>query len=476
MRRFSLRRTLSVRPQTVTRAVRLSFDVPAGDLVEALDAFRHTTGVQVHSNISTDKLVGFRSRGAKGTLTPEQALRQILRETGLQADFKQPNQIEISIRNTDQVSVTTSVAEVGMQQFQQALVDTAQSINVVPQYILSEQADTTLRDSLRNVPGISIAAGEGGAQGDSLTISRFYRAQRHLPSTAFATSVLTIGTASTTTRWMCSKGRPRWSLARGSTGGVVNQESKQPELRRFVITNGQGGTNDRARGTLDYNQPIDAIPGGTAFRLNIVGEQTGYAGRDVANTHRWGVAPSIAFGLSKHTRGFVSYLHEVENDIPDYGLPYFGASYPLVPTNTYYGIASANFLKTNPDVVTGKIEHDFGLHITLRNTLRWANYPRSFRITEPQVNSAAVAIFSNADGKNVYEGVNTKIAVQCAVTATPSTSCYPFNTPLSQVFIKRNEINGISNEGHALGSAQRDLPLQHQACIEQCRGDARGRT
>ena len=91
-------------------------------------------------------------------------------------------------------------------------------------------------------------------------------------------------------------------FGRGSTGGVVNQETKQPELSRFIVIGGQGGTNDRARGTLDYDQPIAAIPGGTAFRLNVVGEQTGYAGRDVANTQRFGIAPSLAFGLKTHTR------------------------------------------------------------------------------------------------------------------------------------------------------------------------------
>ena len=38
---------------------------------------------------------------------------------------------------------------------------------------MQEQGVTTLRDALRNVAGISIAAGEGGAQGDNLTIRGF---------------------------------------------------------------------------------------------------------------------------------------------------------------------------------------------------------------------------------------------------------------------------------------------------------------
>src|SRR6202000_393742 len=51
--------------------------------------------------------------------------------------------------------------------------DTPQSIDIVPQHVIQEQGATTLRDTLRNVAGISLAAGEGGAQGDSLTIRGF---------------------------------------------------------------------------------------------------------------------------------------------------------------------------------------------------------------------------------------------------------------------------------------------------------------
>jgi catecholate siderophore receptor len=235
-------------------------------------------------------------------------------------------------------------------------------------------------------------------------------------------------------------------FGRGSTGGVVNQETKQPELHRFVAVGGQFGTDAMRRGTLDINEPINAIPGGTAVRLNVVGEETGVAGRNVTNTKRFGIAPAISFGMNTPTRVMLNYLHEGESDIPDYGLPYFGASYAAVPVNTYYGLANSNYLQTTPDIVTGRIEHDFNQHITVRNTLRWANYPRYFRITEPQINSAATVLYTNADGKTTYEGANTQITVQCAIVASASTSCFPFNTPLSQVFVKRNQINGISTE------------------------------
>ena len=159
------------------------------------------------------------------------------------------------------------------------------------------------------------------------------------------------------------------------------------------------------------------------------------------------MAPSISFGLNTHTRATLSYLHEFEDDNPDYGLPYFGAAVAAVPTNTYYGIVNGgNFLRTTPDIATARVEHDYGLHATVRNVFRWGNYPRIFRITEPQINTVGTVGYSNADGKNAYENANTVINVACAIAATAAASCYPSNTPLNQVYVKRNQLNGVSTE------------------------------
>ena len=66
--------------------------------------------------------------------------------------------------------------------------DTPQSITIVPQKLVEEQAGTTLRDALRNVPGITATAGEGGgAQGDVFHVTRIQRAQRYVSSMACAT-------------------------------------------------------------------------------------------------------------------------------------------------------------------------------------------------------------------------------------------------------------------------------------------------
>lgn len=58
--------------------------------------------------------------------------------------------------------------------YTQPLLDTAKSISVIPQSVMKDRNVDSLRDALRNVPGISMAAGEGGTPtGDSMSIRGF---------------------------------------------------------------------------------------------------------------------------------------------------------------------------------------------------------------------------------------------------------------------------------------------------------------
>ncbi|HEY4355504.1 MAG TPA: TonB-dependent receptor [Acidobacteriaceae bacterium] len=424
-----------------------AFDIPAQALPDALEAYKKATGLKVKLKMPADQITGFRTAGVRGTYTDAAALRQLLAQTGLSFHVE-GDAVEIAIRNTETVDVTASVESASLQQFQEPLLDTAQTVNVVPQYVMQEQAVTGLRDGLRNVPGISLAAGEGGSQGDTLTI-RGFNARNDI----FLDGIRDFGSyyrdAFDYQSIDVLEGPASVEFGRGSTGGVVNQESKQAEVNEFVRGNVQLGTNAMRRVTADIDQPLTDVAGGAAFRVNLVGEETNVSERDITQIRRFGIAPSLAFGLSTKTRYFLNYLHEGENDTPDYGLPYFGASVAPVARTTYYGFDADNFLRTSPDVLTGKVEHDFGTRLTVRNTLRWANYPRDVRITEPQVNTAGTAIYTNSGanaGKTGYVDATTQVGEQCAIASTAAASCYATNTPLSLVTVKRNQLTSKSTE------------------------------
>ncbi|MGO4209730.1 TonB-dependent receptor plug domain-containing protein, partial [Terriglobus sp. YAF25] len=353
----------------------------------ALRSFESQSGSKVTLKVPAETVAGFRTKGISGMMSAEQALRALLGETGLGVKVVGDSTFEIGVQNSEQVDVTTQSTTVALTQFTQPLLDTAQTVNVIPQYIMQEQQVTTLRDTLRNSPGISIAAGEAGAQGDNLTI-RGFSARNDM----FLDGIRDFGSyyrdAFDYDQVAVLQGPASVQFGRGSTGGVINQETKQPQADQFARGSLQLGTNLMRRVAGDINVPLNDTLNGAAFRMNVVGTQSKVAQRDYAETRRFGIAPSLIFGLNSPTRFSLNYLHEAENSTPDYGLPYFGPRVAQVNRKNYYGFANDNFLRTNPDVVTAKVEHDIGTRATLRNITRWGNYPRNVVITEPQILTA----------------------------------------------------------------------------------------
>ena len=161
---------------------------------------------------------------------------------------------------------------------------------------MQDQSATTLRDALRNVAGISLAAGEGGAQGDNLTI-RGFNARNDLYIDGMRDFGSYYRDPFNLQEVEVVQGPSSTSFGRGSTGGVVNQATKAPASLRFFAGTFDGGTDGTRRATADINTPVKPFGKGAAFRLNLMGTEGGVAGRDVAHNRRYGIAPSLALGL-----------------------------------------------------------------------------------------------------------------------------------------------------------------------------------
>lgn len=270
-----------------------------------------------------------------------------------------------------------------LSRYTQPLNDTPQSINVVPRQLMEDENITQTREALRNVPGISLGAGEAGAQGDNLTL-RGFSARNDF----YLDGMRDFGSYYRDPFFLESievlKGPASVAFGRGSTGGVINQVSKQPGLAPITAGSVTFGTDGTKRITADINRAIDSIPG-AAVRLNIMADENGVASRNADTYRRFGVAPSITFGLGTPTRVNLSYLHQQSYDTPDYGLPWLFNSPAQVPRQNFYGYKDSDFLRNNVDIVTARIEHDVNANISLRDQFRYANYYRNIRVTEPQI-------------------------------------------------------------------------------------------
>ena len=210
------------------------FDIAAGPLDGAVEAYEKATGLTVKVVLPAGTLAGFNSPGVVGLYREDEALRLLLEGTGLNYRVEDATTMVVGVQSKDTVSVTDSVTDsVSMTKFTEPLLTTAQSITVIPQFVVKDEGVTTLRDTLRNVPGISLAAGEAGAQGDNLTI-RGFTARNDI----FLDGIRDFGSYYRDTfnyeQVEALEGPAGIQFGRGSTGGVVNQESKVPTVQQFA--------------------------------------------------------------------------------------------------------------------------------------------------------------------------------------------------------------------------------------------------
>ncbi len=316
-------------------------------------------------------------------------------------------------QTTENVTVhaEATLPELSLDRFPLPLLDTPQSVTIVSAQTIHDQGATTLRDTLRNAPGISLAAGEGGAQGDNLTL-RGFTARNDIFLDGFRDFGSYYRDPFDYEQVEVLEGPESVAFGRGSTGGVINQEIRSPETRPFVHIDAQGGTDATRRLAVDYNHPLGET---AAFRLDAVGHESGVAARDAVENRRFGLAPELAFGLGTASRLKLGYFHLNENDIPDYGIAwYFNRPAPVARSN-YYGFREGNYLRTAVDMGTLRAERDLAGWATVREKLRYSRSERNARITEPQLNNAS------------------------AGAITPS-------TPLDQIQVNRNQIAVYSNE------------------------------
>jgi catecholate siderophore receptor len=338
---------------------------------------------------------------------------------------------QVAATNTHELSevVVTAPGESGYKpesvaspKYTGPLRDVPQTITVVPEQVIREQGATTLRDVVRNVPGISIQAGEGGVPaGDNLSI-RGFNARTDL----FIDGVRDIGGYARDSfnfeQVEVIKGPASAYSGRGSTGGSINIETKTPRQNAFYRGEAGVGTDNYKRFTLDVNQPVLALwpkpsiatapvgdsagkdilepspapaPEATvAVRLNAMWTEADTPRRDEAGGRRWGIAPSIAFGLGTPTNVTLSYMHLDQDNVPDYGIPWvtptnnalvkYRDKAPPVDFNNYYGILERDYEEVVTDIGTIEVKHAFNDTNSLRYLLRYGQNKRDSLITGPR--------------------------------------------------------------------------------------------
>jgi len=253
-----------------------------------------------------------------------------------------------------------------------ALRDIPQSVSVVKKELIQSQNAFSLRDALKNVSGLTIAAGEGGRTGDSITLRGFAAS-----SDQYLDGVKDNGQYNRDTffieRAEVLKGASSILFGRGATGGVINQVAKKPTGKTGITGGFTYGLYDFKRTSLDAESAYKDL----SARLNFMYQDAG-SFRDYNSTNRWGIAPSFALKLTPDTDLSLNLLHQEEEGVFDYGVPMYKGRPADVPINTFYGFADNRLMDTDVNVATVALTHRFNSDFSVKNSVRVGEYERKY--------------------------------------------------------------------------------------------------
>ncbi len=264
----------------------------------------------------------------------------------------------------------------------QELRDVPQSVTVITEKLMADRDLFTLRDVLKNTPGITFLAGEGGEEdirlrGFSLAGSGDIFVDAIRDPAYYNRDMFNFSSVEVL------RGSASMLFGRGSTGGVVNQVSKTPFLSDFNQLDLTIGSYGFFRMTGDFNKQLGET---TAARVNAMYNtaQNDGAGNSLNSK---GLAGSIAWGLGTKDQVTASIFALETNNGINYGLPWARPNsksavsettlLPIDPQN-YYGMKS-DYNYSSATYGTLNWQHKFDHGGALNSTVRYGTYARDQR-------------------------------------------------------------------------------------------------
>ncbi|MDH0495016.1 TonB-dependent receptor [Comamonas aquatica] len=281
------------------------------------------------------------------------------------------------------------------------LLDTPKTVQVINEELIKQSGATSLQEALKATPGITFGNGEGGSPTGDQPFIRGADAQ----SSTFVDGLRDIAAGTREVFNLESveviKGADSAYAGRGGAGGSINLTTKKAKADNFISGDVGLGTDNYKRATLDLNRKLGETIG---FRLNAMAHDADVPGRNGPENQRWGIAPTVTFGMGTPTEVTLSWQHLQTDDMPDGGVPYLYSSStngagttnatqlpggsvirPTYGSNraNWYGLKDRDYSKEESDLFSASIEHKFTEHNKFRNTLRYSKSKQDTVWTQP---------------------------------------------------------------------------------------------
>ncbi|WKC45613.1 TonB-dependent siderophore receptor [Pseudomonas veronii] len=301
---------LSVAQAQEQQSAQFNFALAAKPLPQALSDFSRVTGLSV---IYTDEApYGLNAPAVSGPMSATQALQRLLGGSGF--TFRQIDARTLALEPVPSdgalnlgATTISAVAEPAdstsyqppptssVMRSRGLLLETPQTVNVVPAQVLRDQQPRNLDDALANISGITQANTLGSTQ-DAVMLRGFGDNRNGSIMQDGMPVVQGRGLNATAERVEVLKGPSSLLYGIQDPGGVVNIVSKKPQLLQSTSLTVRGSTFGNGKngsgGNLDTTGPIG--DSGLAYRLIVDHEDEDYWRN--YGTHRESlIAPSLAW-------------------------------------------------------------------------------------------------------------------------------------------------------------------------------------
>ncbi len=292
------------------------------------------------------------------------------------------------------------------------LKDTPRIISVLPSDLLEEQNVTSIKDALRNIPGISLQAGEGNPPGGDQLKIRGFNARDDLNVNGTRDLGNYFRDPFYIDQLEVVKGPNSAFSGRGSAGGTINFVTKKPSLEAFNRAEVSVGTDSYFRATADLNRPLDDD---SAVRINLMRHQSDKPGRDVAEESRYGLYAAYTWGFKGPTQITADFLHTRQDDLPDAGLPLDrtnvlgngGVLPPGLDFDNFYGHLD-DYKKVEVNQVGLSVQHSFGNGLVLRNQTRISQVKNDSITSSPRIVNLTTARGDTKPRDQTDQGFNNQ--------------------------------------------------------------------
>ncbi|RQO60456.1 TonB-dependent siderophore receptor [Paucibacter sp. KBW04] len=260
----------------------------------------------------------------------------------------------------------------------QELRDIPQSVTVVTEKLINDRNLDTMKEALKNTAGISFMAAEGGEE--DIRLRGFsLQATGDIFSDGMRDPAFYERDTFNYDRMEVLRGSASMLFGRGSTGGAVNQVSKQP----LLVTQGEVaatlGSGNYLRLTADANIRTGDE---SALRVNAMVTDAKNYGNKI---DKKGVAAAYRFGIGNVDEVLISAYYLDNNNGINYGLPWIAKS-KTDPTRVMLPIDARNYYGAASDYNAGSLTqgtlshtHRFSSSNEIKTTLRLATIDRDQR-------------------------------------------------------------------------------------------------